>query len=115
MRKKREEELKNIVIDAITDFLYDQLESYIEHTVYCIEGCRDLQLKTEKTNCSFTVWIADPDLINEYGDYFDICEIYHVHYDDLLGWVFKDLDRQKAIIESNVQKYLFYKEKLQQN
>lgn len=55
MRKKKEEELKNIVIDAITDFLYDQLESYIEHTVYCIEGCRDLQLKTEKTNCSFTV------------------------------------------------------------
>ena len=100
--------MKDIIEKNILDFIYKQLEGYINivlgHELYT----KNIDLYIEKTNCSFTVYVKDPDLKTEFDDYESICELWHIHSDDLL-YVCTHMDREIAIIEKNLYRYLNYK------
>lgn len=100
--------MKAAIENIILEFLYKQLEGYINialgHKLYA----EQIQLHFEKTNCSFNVYVDDPDLKTEFDDYEDICELWHIHSDDLL-YVCTHMDKEISLIEKNLYRYLNYK------
>lgn len=121
MRKKKYNELKEIVYEGILDFYYDQYEQYftilINDFLYN-EGINkgypndkdDINIVFKRSSVDINIYIDDKKLIDEYGWYDDICEICHTHREDLL-WCLTHQDNEMRRITNRILNYLDYKRK----
>ena len=93
--KKMTEGITNIVNDALREFCYTQLEGYfdiginkylfnsgINHGYVGDPG--NINITYEKSNIDFNIYIDDRELLDEDGFYDGICELAHIHYEDML-------------------------------
>jgi hypothetical protein len=104
MRKK----LQETMYDQIREFVYTQLEGYIDIVFDREKMEKQIDFYYEKNNCEFTVYVDDKDLMDENGFYDDICQLIHFHPEDLL-YVYVHLDEEMKRISANLNKYLEYK------
>ena len=110
MRKKREENLKYLILESINDYVMDLYEGYIKIELGEILYKNNIELDFVKCLSEFTVYVKDKDLCDEVGFYDDICELYHCHYDDLL-YCFYHLNEEISNLKKRLTNYLKYKNK----
>lgn len=123
MRKKKYNELKEIVYEGILDFYYDQYEQYFKVLIYDWlyneginkEHCENnIEIVFERNSVDINIYIDDKELMDDYGWYDDICEICHTHREDLL-WCLTHQDVEMRRIIKRIANYLDYKEKEQKH
>ena len=110
MRKKKEKEIKYLILESINDYVMDLYEGYIRIELDEILYKNKIELEFVKCLSEFTIYVKDKELCDEEGFYDDICELYHCHYDDLM-YCFKHLTDEIFRIKSRLNNYISYKNK----
>ena len=121
--KKMTEGITNIVNDALRKFCYTQLEGYFDIAIYKYlfgEGINhgyvgdegNITIIYQTSNIDFNVYIDDKDLLDEDGFYDDVCELAHIHIEDIL-YVLYHMDTEMEYIKERINKYIEYKNKNQ--
>ena len=108
--------------DALREFCYTQLEGYFDIGINkylfgsginhgYVGDLGNINITYQKSSVDFNIYIDDKELLDKYGFYDGICQLAHIHYEDML-WVLDHLDEEMELIKERINTYREYKDKM---
>lgn len=89
-------------------YSYSVFEEYVTYKLGEKLYKNNIELDFQESNCSMEIYVKDLTLKDEYDFYDDICELAHIHWNDMLI-VLTKLDEEVEYINKRLDNYLKYK------